>query len=219
MKHVLVLFIYFIRRSSAEFGNDASVSMTRPPAYDKPMFNDRLNEKRDYVEFVIDSNKSSDTNDMPTEQFCMDMKSMRMVMYLGGFRFTMSSAKEMLPCLSYYVRSWVLNDKGKFKGAMVYSFLLGLVTQGLAVTRAVVFTHVQKYKVRKYLMVAIYVLQVYMGYMIMLVAMMYSAELLLSAVAGLAFGYFLFHKGETASVTPRRSNRTQEPLLAESNRA
>jgi len=96
---------------------------------------------------------------------------------------------------------------------MIYSFLLGLVTQGLAVTRAVVFSHVSKGKVRKYLMVVIYVLQVYMGYMIMLVAMMYSVELLLSAVAGLAFGYFLFHKGE--SPVARSRSGVREPLVTE----
>ena len=55
-------------------------------------------------------------------------------------------------------------------------------------------------------------LQVYMGYMIMLVAMMYSVELLLSTVAGLAFGYFLFHKGEA----PRSRLRERDPRVTES---
>ena len=155
-------------------------------------------------------------NDMPNEEFCMDMEGMRMVMFVKGFRRSLSS-NQMLPCLSYYVRSWVLNDEGKFKGAMVYSFLLGLVTQGLAVIRAVVFVHVRKGKLRKYLMVAIYVLQVYMGYMIMLVAMMYSVELLLSAVVGLSFGYFIFHKGG-APQTAARSGMSV-PLLTTENRS
>ena len=83
-------------------------------------------------------NTIGDEKDMPNDEFCMDMESMRMVMFVKGFRRSLSS-KKMLPCLSYYVRSWVLNDEGKFKGAMIYSFLLGLVTQGLAVIRAIVF--------------------------------------------------------------------------------
>jgi hypothetical protein len=161
------------------------------------------------------------SDDPPSQEFCMDMPEMRMVMFLKGFRRSLASSKHMLPCLSYYVRSWVLNDEGKFKGAMIYSFLLGIVTQGLAVTRAIVFAHVKQPRVRKYLMVSIYVLQVYMGYMIMLVAMMYSVELLLSAVTGLACGYCLFHKSEAPHTTTRtisaerRSSEMREPLLDE----
>lgn len=151
----------------------------------------------------------------------MDMPSMRTTMY-NGFQRALSSSNK-LPCLSYYVKSWVLNDKGKFEGAMVYSFLLGMLTQALAVTRAIVFCHVQQPRRKKYLMVLIYVLQSYLGYMIMLVAMMYSVELLLSAVAGLSCGYFLFHKGEQQQQSPQRTSGDtrqrpsgiREPLLGE----
>lgn len=169
-----------------------------------------------------DSAMSDD--DMPQDEFCMDMENMRMVMYMKGFHRSLAHSNKMLPCLSYYVRSWVLNDKSKFEGAMIYSFLLGLLTQGLAVTRAIVFMHVVRPRIRKWLMVLIYVLQVYLGYMIMLVAMMYSVELLLSAVAGLSCGYFLFHKGEKTTIqtrtsSVRRRSGIREPLLSEENRS
>lgn len=168
---------------------------------------------------TLQSLSAENVSDEPPQEFCMEMPEMRMVMFLKGFRRSLASSKHMLPCLSYYVRSWVLNDEGKFKGAMIYSFLLGIVTQALAVTRAIVFAHVKQPRVRKYLMVSIYVLQVYMGYMIMLVAMMYSVELLLSAVTGLACGYCLFHKSEAPHTTRtsavRRSSGMQEPLLDE----
>jgi Ctr copper transporter family len=144
------------------------------------------------------------------EPFCMD-KGMAMVMFLRGFRSPLTS-KEMLPCLSYYVSSWVFDDGGKFKGAMVYSFLLGLLTQGLTVMRVVVSVNVKKRKLKKCLYVVIYVMQVFMGYIVMLVPMTYSVELSLSVVAGLAFGYFLFHKGEPRS-KQRSSTGLREPLL------
>lgn len=222
MRQLLIIFIYFVLVRGLEEGSEEfrSSSLDVTPSNDKPAIPDvswKVSEEDDDVQ--IDSTLFNE-KEMTNETFCMDMSSMRMVMFLKGFRRSFSrSSKEMLPCLSYYVSSWVLDDRGKFKGAMIYSFLMGLVTQGLAVIRAVVFMHIRKYRVRKYLMVAIYVLQVYMGYMIMIIAMMYSVELLLSAVAGLSFGYFLFHKGEAAaSRTPRRLNM-QEPLLAEHNRS
>jgi hypothetical protein len=158
----------------------------------------------------VTSEDEAHVEDSAEEPFCMDM-GMALVMFLRGFRSSLNS-KEMLPCLSYYVSSWVLDDEGKFKGAMVYSFLLGLLTQGLTVMRVVVSLNVKKRKLKKYLRVVIYVLQVFMGYILMLVPMSYSVELLLSVVAGVAFGYFLFHKGGPRS---NQSSGTglREPLL------
>lgn len=158
----------------------------------------------------VSDEKEGHVEQLAEEPFCMDM-GMAMVMFLRGFRSPLNS-KEMLPCLSYYVSSWVLNDEGKFKGAMVYSFLLGLLTQGLTVMLVVVSVNVKKQKLKKYLRVVIYVLQVFMGYILMLIPMTYSVELLLSVVAGLVFGYFLFHKGEPRS-TQSSSTRLREPLL------
>ena len=220
MRQLFILIIYFVLVCIQGLEQDFETPAT--PSNDKSPIPDVSWEiwKRDN-DVLIDSTPSNE-NEMTNDTFCMDMSSMRMVMFVKGFRRSLSrSSNEMLPCLSYYVSSWVLDDRGKFKGAMIYSFLMGLVTQGLAVIRAVVFMHIRKYEARKYLMVAIYVLQVFMGYMIMLIAMMYSVELLLSAVAGLSFGYFLFHKGESASMTPARRRRSnmQEPLLAEHSRS
>jgi hypothetical protein len=103
-----------------------------------------------------------------------------------------------------------LDEEGKFKGAMVYSFLLGLLTQGLTVLRVLVSLHVKKRELKKYLRVAIYVCQVFMGYIIMLITMTYSVELLLSVVVGVASGYFFFHKGQPRS---KHSSGLREPLL------
>ena len=148
-------------------------------------------------------------SDMPSDEFCMG--GMNMDMFMRGFQRTFSSSPK--PCLVYYFQSWVLSDEGKFKGAMVYSFLLGLLTQGLTVMRAIVVVHVPR---KKYILVGIYVLQMFMGYILMFVAMTYSVELLLSVVMGLAFGYFVFHRGkQPGRRNVERAAGIREPLLAQ----
>lgn len=125
---------------------------------------------------------------------------MYMTMFTDGFRFSLysnnSTASVSPPCLAYLVNSWKLNMSGKFRGAMVFSFLLALLAEGLAATRFVLIECIQEHhagqKNRKLLFTIIYALQSWMGTMVMLVSMMYSVELLLSVVAGLMVGNFLF---------------------------
>jgi hypothetical protein len=181
-----------------------------------------------------DDNKSNE------EKFC---RGMFMTMMMDGFRWSLkglmaySSAEHhhhhhhtssnstddnseaLPPCLSYYVSSWKLNMSGKFRGAMVFSFLMALLTEGLSATRfklidyvhvppprrgvgvgggpsSLMTTRIQT-KNRKLLLTAVYALQQWMGTMIMLVSMMYSVELLLSVIAGLIVGNFLFMRENT----------------------
>jgi hypothetical protein len=212
LRQVIVLF------DSSEQGSKSSLSFpidshdSSTLVYGRSYRFTSLPDTAVMLESATDANVASEdqghAEDSPEELFCMDM-GMPMVMFLRGFRSSLYS-KEMLPCLSYYVRSWVLDEEGKFKGAMVYSFLLGLLTQGLSVLRVLVLLYVKKRELRKCLRVAIYVCQVFMGYILMLVAMAYSVELLLSAVVGVAFGYFLFHKGQPQS---KHSSGPREPLL------
>lgn len=139
---------------------------------------------------------------------------MPMSMFMKGFKSVLS--KDMLPCISYFVQSWVLDDAGKFKGAMIYSFLLGLLTQGLIVFRVIVSSKAEQRRLKKYLLVSIYVLQVLMGYILMFLAMTYSVELLLSTVVGVAFGYYLFHKAEHPESNQNAPKvGLREPLLTD----
>jgi Ctr copper transporter family len=156
----------------------------------------------------------------PAGDLCRD-SGMRMVMYMRGFRW--STRNSVLPCLNYYFSSWGLTDRGAFQGAMIFSFLLALLTQGLSAVRAVVMRHVIRRGKRKFLLLLIYVLQSFMGYMIMLIAMTYSWELLLSVVFGVMMGNRLFVKGDGYELKQRRMRRggdvatMQEPLLAATN--
>jgi Ctr copper transporter family len=115
--------------------------------------------------------------------------------------------KEML---RYYVSSWVLYGRGKFKGTMVYSFLLGLVTKG---STSCMSLNMKKQKLKKYLRVVLYVLQVFMSYILMRIPMTYSVELLLSVVAGIAFGYFV-SAATSSTVSPKSHDSHVQVLWA-----
>ena len=128
-----------------------------------------------------------------------------------------------LNCLTYYSRNWILGDEGHFQGAMVYSFLLALLTQGLSVVRAAVLTNVkQRKKLQKFLLVAIYVhvVQQFLGFLIVLIAMMYSLELMFSVAVGVAIGNWMFAAPERASkprvaANPAASSPQQQQSLVD----
>ena len=141
------------------------------------------------------------------EAFC---RGMYMVMFTDGFRWSLASNTDTNttstpPCLAYYVASWKLSMSGKFRGAMVFSFLLALLTEGLSVSRftLIQYLHVfagnnnnnnnnRRSRKHKLVLTIVYALQQWLGTMIMLVSMMYSIEMLLSVVAGLCLGNFVF---------------------------
>lgn len=140
-------------------------------------------------------------------------------MFVDGFRFSFSH-NSTSPCLSYYVRSWKLSMSGKFRGAMVFSFLLALLTEGLAATRFLLIDYIHQPSNdnsvgaatttttstnRKLVLTSIYALQSWLGTMIMLVSMMYSIELLISVVAGLMVGNFLFVRDHSRKKNQRTS--------------
>uniref|UniRef100_A0A7S1GP46 Copper transport protein n=1 Tax=Cyclophora tenuis TaxID=216820 RepID=A0A7S1GP46_CYCTE len=152
--------------------------------------------------------------DMGDNEFCMKMK-MNMTMYMKGF--FLSTNDKTLPCLSYYFRSWVLLDRGKFKGAMLYAFLMALLTQALSAVRAVVIQHVRQKKLRKLLLCTVYVLQQFLGYLIMLTAMMYSIEMLFAVVLGVAFGHRLFVREKETNSKRQPQSELEQPLLEPDN--
>jgi len=131
------------------------------------------------------------------DEFCKDTGMMRMVMYMRGFHWsTITKQGNVRPCLNYYFGRWGLVDVSSFKGAMVYSFLLALLTQGLVAVQAVVVSHVTRGRKKKLLLLLIYVVQSFMGYLLMLIAMSFSLELLLSIVLGVMVGNRLFVTGD-----------------------
>jgi len=141
--------------------------------------------------------------------FCQGAVS---TMFMDGFHFSLFPSEKdnstnnhspPPPCLAYYVSTWQLTESGKFRGAMVFSFLLALLTEALSASRLRWIRFLHSYysaaaptglrtRKHKIILTVVYALQQWMGTMIMLISMAYSIELLASVVAGLMAGHFLF---------------------------
>ena len=119
--------------------------------------------------------------------FC---NGMSMTMAMGGFQWSLLS-KQAGDCISYFAPGWTLDNAGKFQGAMLYSFLLGIFTEGVHTFEAFL-RPVVPLRLRHTTMALLYGFQRFFGYIVMLIAMTYTWELLLSAIAGLMVGHFLF---------------------------
>lgn len=121
-----------------------------------------------------------------TENFC---KGMHMVMSMSGFQWSLF--QQQGDCLNYFSPNWKLDNPGKFQGAMVYSFLLAISTEGFYFLQTLILPKVPK-RLRHLVSSLLIGLQRFMGYIIMLIAMMYSWELLISIILGLMVGRMLF---------------------------
>lgn len=156
-----------------------------------------------------------------------------MTMFMDGFRFSLtksstshhhnhnhnndnhnstnpSNSNHLPPCLVYYVKTWKLNQRGKFRGAMVFSFLVALLTEGLSAARFVMIDYIHLagfgHRHRKLILTIVYALQQWLGTMIMLISMMYSIEMLFSVIAGLMAGNYLFLRDHPRG--PKQNNNS-----------
>ncbi len=128
--------------------------------------------------------QSSNEDETP---FC---KGMFMVMSMGGFQWSLVG-REPGDCLSYFAPAWKLDSRGKFQGAMVYSFLLGILTEGSHAVPVLVRPYVPKRLAHLSNSILLGV-ERFMAYFIMLIAMMYSWELLISLICGIMVGRLMF---------------------------
>jgi Ctr copper transporter family len=161
-----------------------------------------------------------DTDDMPmpddnnTTEFC---KGMYMTMFMDGFHWTLLK-QPSVQCLNYFVRSWRLENAGKFKGAMLFTFLLAVLIEGLSSARVTVVhssTIIQKRQFLHGLLTAIYGLQALLGYILMLVTMSFSIELVASVIAGLMVGNLLFMRYDDDDDTDEQRMGHLRLLLAQ----
>lgn len=133
-----------------------------------------------------------------------------MLMYMDGFHFsllgrsateteTVQGRCQLQPCLTYFVRSWQLTESGKFKGAVVFSFLLAIVMEALTASRVVISRTFSKGNrqdsglTQHCLLTGIYCFQALLGYAIMFLTMSFSIELLFAVVAGFMVGNRIFN--------------------------
>jgi hypothetical protein len=138
------------------------------------------------------ASESSHRQEPVVAPFC---RGMPMTMFMDGFHWSLdnSNSQHQPPCLNYLIESWLLDQGTKFRGAMLFTFLLAFFTEGLSAIRGCILRRVPKRTIlRAILLSIVYGLQTLMGYMIMFVAMMYSVELFFSVAVGLAFGNAIF---------------------------
>ena len=168
-----------------------------------------------------------------------------MSMYMDGFHWSLiwwkndnsTHYKNQTSCLVYLAPEWTLTNARTFKSAMAYAFLMGLLTEAVTVVMehmlkplALVVTSTGTDNTRDgrrlvtRLLAVVYGLRQGWGYLIMLVAMTFSMELLCSVLAGLMVGHFVFSTS-LSRFSPRQRrqqrhtihNRTQFPSKAQGN--
>lgn len=119
-----------------------------------------------------------------------DSTGMNMVMYMDGFHSIIFGGSSS--CINLFFPSWTLDSKLKVFLAMSGLFLLGVCTEGVSALRLRFFSDMQPGHRKKAMIVCFHGLQAFLGYSLMLGAMTFSIELLLSVCSGLAVGYFFF---------------------------
>ena len=159
-----------------------------------------------------------------TRPFCD--ASMPMTMYMDGFRSPLlaylfhpsdaNTTPTVPPCLNFLFRDWTLDTPYKFVMAMVAVAVLGIGVEAIAAIRSggtipsyflchrhchrrrhstPIITQYQRWILQS-AVVGSHVLQALIGYVLMLAAMSYSAELFCCALLGLGIGYAICLEAE-----------------------
>ncbi|KXZ48011.1 hypothetical protein GPECTOR_31g375 [Gonium pectorale] len=123
-------------------------------------------------------------------------------MWMSGFQF--AKGHERGPCVVYLFPEWVLDSAGKFAGACIGTFLMGVLVGALGYTRGKLkdswvaqglweqdYSPQWRTWLADAAIVSIIAVQVCLGYWLMLVAMTYQAELFIMVVLGLACGHVM----------------------------
>mmetsp|Transcript_13917 Transcript_13917/g.21704 ORF Transcript_13917/g.21704 Transcript_13917/m.21704 type:complete len:327 (-) Transcript_13917:67-1047(-) len=129
-----------------------------------------------------------------------------MIMYMDGFRWSLADNS---PCLNLFFPGWTLDTSGKFAGAVLGVLALAVVTEGVSKVRYVIqrrFRQARRTSRRSPLqhrcaIASLHTLQALLGYVLMLVTMTFSLELLFTVILGLGVGYFLFFSEDDQHVT------------------
>lgn len=156
------------------------------------------------------NNSGGDGDTNSTGSFC---HGMGMIMYMEGFQWTL---KKSSTCLNFYFPSWTLDTTTKFVAAMVCVLVMGIVTEGVAKVRysvskkvatAVATVATQNHTTNEqrrnrdyryyyyyysYVQTGLQGLNALCAYLLMLVVMTYSLELVGCVILGLMIGYYVF---------------------------
>jgi hypothetical protein len=147
-----------------------------------------------------DMEDDSSSDDSP--RFC---EGMSMTMSMSGFQQGLKGGAD---CLTYLFRNWKLDERGKFQGAMVYTFLLAILCEYLShlqgkLRKSTLFIVKMNHgisnqhqikqqrrlqRIRKFIMTLLYGLSQCLGWSLMLISMTFNVELFLCVVLGTVVG-------------------------------
>ena len=124
---------------------------------------------------------------------------MAMVMYMDGFRWTL---KGDVACLNFLFESWKLDTVVKFAAAMACVVAMGVATVGINRWKHNVFEKARRSHSRRdprngsrlrVFHTFLQGLSILSAYVLILVVMTYSLELLFCVILGLMIGYYVFY--------------------------
>lgn len=127
---------------------------------------------------------SNATSSAAAEPFCYGGTTM----YMEGFQLVHSST-----CVIMLFPSWVLNSAWKYVLAAIGTFLLAVGLEKFIQQRRKTMEALESGRKRLLVSAALYGVQLTIGYMLMLIIMIYSGVLFLAVVSGLVAGHVFFN--------------------------
>lgn len=108
--------------------------------------------------------------------------------YMDGFHFFQSTT-----CIIFLFQSWVLDTGGKYALAFLGTLMAGVCLEKLIQQRRKYMAMMGAGRNRLIFSAVFYGIQLTIGYMLMLVIMIYSGALFISTVMGLVLGHVFFN--------------------------
>ena len=125
-------------------------------------------------------------------------------MYMTGFisyltgEYRTPGGETKPECINLWFESWTLDSQVKFFFGCIGVILLALATEGMGCVRRIAKWNLKQHQSlseesKGVIMTVLYAVQIFMGYLCMLVAMTYQSELFVCLIFGLALGHFVFN--------------------------
>ena len=157
---------------------------------------DLLLEIGSTIDNVSDENTFCSSS-MHSHSTALQAGSEGMIMYMDGFRFSLSGKQ---PCLNLYLPGWTLDTKAKFLWAMMGIIILGIVMEGISKLRSHLSKRLSGFA-KRWAITLVHGVQALVGYILMLATMTFSLELLGCVILGLSLGFALFYDDDDLYVT------------------
>lgn len=146
-----------------------------------------------------------------------DYCSFGTTMYMSGFVWP--GDEEAQICIVYLFKGWILNTKAKFVVACIGTIFFAASLEGLMYWRRQVTEKYQSKLGHKNFVVfsgLLYGTQLTVGYLVMLVIMMYSGPLFICVIAGLILGHMAFNvklkSPPPAAMSANKGDATQDEV-------